>query len=182
MNSRGYPTSRRSLLAAALLLASAVPLAAHGPTPQKADETIIIAAPPDKVWALVSAFGRIGDWHPMVKKVEATGGDEAGAERTLVLEGGRVTEGLDESDAAGRRLSWRLLAENVEAIPVSFYTATIEVTPSGEGSQVAWSARFYRGDTGNYPPEELNDDAAIAAMAAFVTQGLGGLKAKLETP
>lgn len=174
--------SRRFLLAAAFLLGATLPLAAHGPTPQKADETIDIAATPDKVWALISRFGGIGDWHPMVKKVEATGDDAAGAERTLTLEGGTLTEGLDESDAAARRISWRLLEENVEAVPVSFYTATIEVTPAGEGSRVSWSARFYRGDTSNFPPDELNDEAAIAAMGAYVTKGLEGLKAKAEAP
>ncbi|MCS0504732.1 SRPBCC family protein [Ancylobacter sp. GSK1Z-4-2] len=159
---------------------AASPLLAHGPTPQKVDESVEIAAPPESVWAIVSAFGSIGDWHPMVKKVEATGGDAAGAERTLTLEKGTLTEGLDESDVGERRLSWRLLNENVEAFPVSFYTSTIEVKPAGKNSEVAWSARFYRGDTSNYPPEELNDEAAIAAMNAFVEQGLDGLKAKAE--
>ncbi|MGQ4273745.1 SRPBCC family protein [Terrihabitans sp. B22-R8] len=173
-------TSCRRLLIALALLFTAAPVAAHGPTPQKADEIITITAPPDKVWALVSAFGGIGEWHPLVKTVEAKGGDAAGAERALTLDKGIVTEGLDESDAGARRISWRLLTENAEAIPVSFYTSTIEITPSDGGSQVAWSARFYRGDTGNYPPDELNDEAAIAAMTGFVKEGLSGLKAKAE--
>ncbi|QFR33763.1 SRPBCC family protein [Ancylobacter sp. TS-1] len=173
---------RRILLASGLLLASSLagllPATAHGPTPQRADESIVVEAPADQVWKLVSSFGGIGDWNPLVKKVAFTGGDAAGAERTLTLAKGEITEGLDEVDPAAKRISYRLLKENVEAIPVSFYTATIEVKPSGGGSEVAWSARFYRADTTNEPPEELNDAAAIAAMTDFIKQGLEGLKAK----
>ncbi|WP_250152189.1 SRPBCC family protein [Ancylobacter radicis] len=153
------------------------PLSAHGPTPQKADETIMISAPPEAVWKILADFGGIAGWHPLVKKATATG-NEAGAERVLTLEKGEVKEGLDEADAGAMRLAYRLSQENIEALPVSFYTATIEVKPAAGGSEVAWSARFYRGDTSNFPPDELNDEAAVAAMTDFVKQGLEGLKAK----
>lgn len=168
---------QRLLLALALLLSGLAPLAAHGPTPQRADESVTIAAAPDQVWKLVASFGGIGDWHPLVKKATATG-DAAGAERVLTLERGEVTEGLDEVDPAARRMSYRLSKENTEALPVSFYTATIEVKPAGSGSEVTWDARFYRADTTNEPPEGLNDEAAIAAMTDFIRQGLEGLKRK----
>ena len=169
---------QKLVLAFGLLAAGLSPLAAHGPTPQRADESATIAAAPDQVWKLVSSFGTLSDWHPLVKKVSATGGDAAGAERVLTLEKGEITEGLDEVDPAERRISYRLLKENAEAIPVSFYTATIEVKPSGSGSEVSWSARFYRADTTNEPPEDRNDEAAIAAMTDFIRQGLDGLRLK----
>ncbi|MBS7544653.1 SRPBCC family protein [Ancylobacter oerskovii] len=169
---------RRMMLAVALVLAGLAPLAAHGPTPQRAEERVTIAASPDKVWALLASFGAIGDWHPLVKKVSATGGNAAGAERVLTLEKGEITEGLDEIDPAERRLSYRLGKENAEAFPVSFYTAAIEVKPSGGGSEVVWDARFYRADTTNEPPEGRDDAAAIAAMTDFIKQGLEGLRSK----
>lgn len=168
----------RLLLALALLGFGLVPAAAHGPTPQKADESLVIPASPEQVWKLVGNFGGIAGWHPLVKQAKATGGDAAGAERVLILEKGEITEGLDEYDTAARRISYRLSKENIEALPVSFYTAAIEVKPSGNGSEVTWGARFYRADTGNFPPDELNDEAAIAAMTNFIRQGLEGLKAK----
>jgi len=178
------PTRR---VAAALLaglvfgLLAATPGVAHGPTPQKAEARTQIAAPADAVWKVVGAFGGIGSWHPMVKSVVATGGDAAGAERVLTLEKGELTDGLDDYDAAGRSLSYRLSKENVEALPVSFYTATLTVSDAGAGrSEVIWTARFYRGDTSNFPPDELNDEAAIAAMTGFFETGLKGLKAKVE--
>ena len=170
---------QRLALAFGLLLTGLVPLAAHGPTPQRADESVAIAAAPDQVFKLLSSFGGIGDWHPLVKKVMATGGDTAGAERVLTLAKGKITEGLDEVDPAARRISYRLSKENTEAFPVSFYTAAIEVKPAGSGSEVSWDARFYRADTTNEPPEELNDEAAIAAMTDFIRQGLEGLKQKV---
>lgn len=173
---------QRFVFAVGLLFASLAPLAAHGPTPQRADESVAIAAAPDQVWQLLASFGGIGDWHPLVKKVSVTGGDAAGAERVLTLEKGEITEGLDEVDPAARRISYRLLKENTEAFPVSFYTATIEVKPAGSGSEVAWDARFYRADTTNEPPEGLNDEAAIAAMTDFIRQGLQGLKSKVGGP
>lgn len=48
---------------------------------------------------------------------------------------------------------------DLTALPVSSYSATLTVTSEGDGSRVEWMGRFYRGDTGNEPPEELSDAA-----------------------
>lgn len=174
--------SRRALLPAlGVLVALAAPAQAHGPTPQKAEAKATIAATPDAVWKIAGDFAGIGAWHPMVKAVRTKGGNVAGAERVLVLEKGEITDGLDDVDAAQRSLSWRLNTENVEALPVSFYTITLSVNDAGGGkSEVVMAGRFYRGDTSNFPPDELNDEAAVAAMTAFFEAGVNGLKAKAE--
>jgi mxaD protein len=52
------------------------------------------------------------------------------------------------------------------------------VKAAGEGSEVEWLGRFYRADTNNEPPENLNDAAAVKAMQEFMKAGLEGLKAK----
>lgn len=169
------------LPALGLLLAFAAPAQAHGPTPQKAEAKATVAAAPDAVWKIAGDFAGIGAWHPMVKAVKAKGGNTAGAERVLVLEKGEITDGLDDVDTAQRSLSWRLNTENVEALPVSFYTITLSVNDAGGGkSEVVMAGRFYRGDTSNFPPDELNDEAAVAAMTAFFEAGVNGLKAKAE--
>jgi mxaD protein len=93
---------------------------------------------------------------------------------------GQLEEGLDEVNEAEKYIGYRLSKENVEVFPVSFYSATIAVKPEGDGSLVTWSGRFYRGDTSNFPPENLSDEAALNAMTAFFKEGLAGLKAKLE--
>lgn len=154
---------------------------AHGPTPQKAQESVIIAASPDSVWKLTGDFAAIGAWHPMVKEAKTSTGNTPGSERVLTLAKGEIVDSLDEYDAARHSYGYRLAKENIEALPVSFYTATFMVEDTGDGkSRVVWSARFYRGDTGNFPSEEQNDEAAIVAMSEFFRAGLDGLKAKAE--
>lgn len=170
---------------AALALASLLALSpqshAHGPTPQKVEEKITIAAPPAAVWAAVKDFAAISSWHPGVEKSEGEGGNGAGAVRRVTLKsGGVLQDGLDEYNEAEMTYGYRLAKENLEALPVSFYSAALTVKPAGEGSEVEWIGRFYRGDTSNFPPENLNDEAATKAMTAFLRQGLEGLKAKLE--
>ncbi|KAB2961729.1 MAG: SRPBCC family protein [Candidatus Methylomirabilis oxygeniifera] len=156
---------------------------AHGPTPQKLEEHISIQGPPEQVWAAVKEFGAPATWHPMLKQTTAHGGNTAGrAERVVTLpSGGTITEGLDEYDEGRRYMAWRLLKENKEAFPVSFYTVSIEVRRANGGSDVEWLSRFYRADTGNSPPPEYSDEAAIKAMTEFAQSGLENLKKRIET-
>ncbi|GJE61041.1 SRPBCC family protein [Methylobacterium trifolii] len=164
-----------------LLLAFATAATAHGPTPQKVVQSITIKAGPEAVWTLVGDFASIGRWHPEVAKAEGSGGNAEGGTRTLTLKaGGTLTESLDEWKAEGRTYSYRMSEPDLKALPVSSYSATLTVTPEGEGSKVEWMGRFYRGDTGNEPPEDLSDAAGKAAMNRFFGDGLKGLKAKLE--
>ena len=171
---------RRTVPAVLFILATGAALA-HGPTPQKVDQTVTIHATPDAVWKVVGPFGGIGSWHPDVAKVEATGGDAEGGVRKVTLkQGGTLVEGLDEWKAEGRTYSYRMSDPDLKALPVSSYSATVTVTQDGDGSKVEWMGRFYRGDTGNEPPEELSDAAGKAAMNRYFADGLKGLKAKVE--
>lgn len=153
---------------------------AHGPTPIKVNETITIAAKPEAVWAVAGKFDGLAAWHPDVKSVKAKGGDAVGAEREITLKGGVLKEGLDEYDPAGFKLSYRMSDPNLDAMPASSYSVTLTIKPAAGGSEVAWYGRLYRGDTNNEPPENLNDDAAKAAMSDFLQHGLAGLKKKIE--
>jgi mxaD protein len=169
------------VLAASIMLPGS--LLAHGPTPQKVDETITIAAPPEAVWGLVKDFGAMSSWHPDVASSTGRGGNEVGSERDVALKsGGQLTDGLDEYEPKDMTYSYRLAKENIDAFPVSFYSATLQVKPGANGgSEVEWLGRFYRADTGNFPPPEHDDQAAIAAMTKFFHDGLTGLKQKAET-
>jgi mxaD protein len=173
---------RVTLAAAGLATAGlvAVPARAHGPTPQKIAETIHIAAPPDAVWKLVGDFGAIALWHPGVSACRVSNGNVPGSERDIELDKGELRESLDEYDAKALLIAWRLAKENVEIFPVSFYSASLQIRPAEGGSEVEWTARFYRGDTGNFPSETQDDQAAIAAMTNFYRTGLDGLKAAAE--
>jgi mxaD protein len=171
----------RKLLGLFVLLVSA-PALAHGPTPIKVDESIVVAADPKTVWAIAGKFDGLANWHPDVQSVKAKGGDAAGAEREITLKkGGVLKEGLDEYDAGAFKYSYRMSDPDLDAMPASSYSATLTIEPAaGGGSQVRWYGRLYRGDTSNEPPENLNDDAARAAMSTFLRNGLQGLKKKIE--
>jgi mxaD protein len=162
---------------------AAAPAAAHGPTPQKVEETVTIAAPPKVVWDAVKNFDALGTWNPLVASSVGRGGNGQDAERDVVLKsGGQLTDSLDEYLDNEMSYSYRLATPNIDAFPVSFYSATLSVKPgTNGGSEVEWDGRFYRADTGNFPAENQNDEAAIAAMTKFFHDGLQGLKAKLET-
>lgn len=127
-------------------------------------------------------FDSIANWHPDVVSVKAKGGDAIGAEREITLRnGGALKEGLDEYEPASFKYSYRMSDPNLDALPVSSYSATFVITPTASGgSEVHWYGRLYRGDTGNEPPENLNDDAARTAMSEFLRAGLQGLKMKVE--
>ena len=83
-------------------------------------------------------------------------------------------------NASGRSYSYRLSDPDLKALPVSSYSATLTVSAEGDGSKVEWLGRFYRGDTGNEPPEDLSDAAGRSAMNRYFADGLRGLKAKVE--
>ena len=172
----------RFMFAAVVLLGGAIPASAHGPTPQKVEETIEIAAPPDKVWAIVKEFGNIADWNPALSKSEGTGGNGTDATRVITFKnGGDLQEGLDYYSDKEMTYLYRLSKEKVDVFPVSSYTAELAVKPGANGgSLVSWIGRFYRADTGNEPPPEKNDAAAIKAMKDYLSAGLNALKAKAE--
>ncbi len=168
-------------LSAALLVVFVCSASAHGPTPQKVEETIAIKAPPAAVWKVVKDFAGLSGWHAAVANCTGEGGNGTGATRTFTLKsGGELVDSLDEYDEAAKSYGYRLAKENIEAFPVSFYSATLTVNATSEGSKVEWIGRFYRGDTANFPSDTLNDAAAAVAMRKFFRDGLEGLKTRLE--
>nr|HML28892.1 SRPBCC family protein [Hyphomicrobium sp.] len=119
------PTKLRSLLVVAALLTCTGTASAHGPTPQKVDEKITIAAPPSEVWKIVKDFASIGSWHPWVTKikVDGTGSDTT---RTLTLKsGGTLIDSLDAIDDKAMEIDYRLQNEDFQALPVSSYSDEI---------------------------------------------------------
>ena len=137
---------RKMLSVMAFLLAA--PALAHGPTPIKIDETILISADPKAVWAVAGKFDGLAAWHPDVQAVKANGGDMAGAEREVTLKkGGALKEGLDEYDATSHKLSWRMSDPNLDAMPCEFLFA-LNFGRAGGGrrqpSQMVWPPLSWR--------------------------------------
>lgn len=63
---------RRAFLATALV-AMAAPALGHGPTPQQLTKVVQVAAPPDKVWAVIADPAAMADWQPDIAKVTMRG-------------------------------------------------------------------------------------------------------------
>ncbi|MGQ9366458.1 SRPBCC family protein [Azospirillum sp. ST 5-10] len=173
------------LLAAATAVAVAVtPLAAdaHGPTRQKLTKTVAVAAPPDKVWALIGDFGDMQRWHPVVEKTEATDGNNPGSVRVLTLKGGpTITEKLEKYEPEKMTYFYRITDVNIDVLPVTNYSSWLSVRPGdGGGSVVEWKGAFYRGYPNNDPPEKYSDEAARNAVAGVYEAGLANVKALAE--
>jgi carbon monoxide dehydrogenase subunit G len=78
---------------------------AHGPTRQKAFESITIKASPDAVWAKVRDFTQLQGWHPAVESSTVTNGSEVGSVRTLKLKGGgELVETLESLDDGAKEV------------------------------------------------------------------------------
>ena len=174
-------TKLAALVVALMLLPGLA--AAHGPTRQKASETITIDAAPDKVWAVIQNFGDMS-WHPRIAIADASQGNEKGSVRTLgFTSGGMMEEELSKYDAAKMSYSTFIGHVDTDLLPATNYSSTIAVKPADGGakSEVTWRAAFYRGYPNNDPPAELNDEAAVNGVTAFIKEGLENLKKKVES-
>jgi len=154
---------------------------AHGPTRQKAMETVEIDLPADKVWAAIGDFQNL-NWHPVIDKTEGEGGNEPGAKRKLTLTGGaNIFEELLKYDADSRLMKYIITEVDVKVLPVNNYSSILRVEDlGGDKSRVIWKGAFYRGYMNNDPPEDLNDAAAVKAVKGVYRGGLDELKKKLE--
>ena len=173
----------RTILLSLTMFCLTLPAFAHGPTPQKAKESITINAPIAKVWAAVKQFDDIANWHPDLKKSEGDGNNQSGGIRTLTFKNdASLVEELDYYNEQEHEYSYRLKTENTAALPTSSHSVELKVVhgDAADTSLVTIKSRFYRGDTGNTPPANLNDEAAVTAMTQFFKNSLSGLKSKLE--
>lgn len=163
-------------------LAFSAGVSAHGPTPQKVLESVEIDRPIEKVWEKIKDFGALSQWNPAIAKSDSEGGNKPGEKRTLTFPNGEhLVEELDFYDAGAYEYDYRLKDVNVKALPASSYSAVLKLTPEGQGTKVEWKSRLYRGDTSNFPPDDLNDEAAVQAMQTFFKTGLENLKRIVES-
>lgn len=170
-----------SMLLTSLLLATSAQ--AHGPTRQKIALTTEVPAAPADVWAVIGNFQDMS-WHPAVYSTTGEGGNAVDATRVLTLseEGGpTISEVLYKYSAEKMSYSYRITDVKVEVLPVTNYSSHLTVKPGKDGgSVIEWKGAFYRGYPNNDPPENLNDEAAIAAVTAVYKAGLDALHARFS--
>ncbi len=177
---------RRAFLGSAVGAAVAPTLAlAHGPTRQKVTLEAGVAASPDEVWALIGDFQDMS-WHPAVFSTEGENGNQIDATRRLTLGqegGGTIDDVLFKYDAEKMTYSYRIENVSVDVLPVTNYSSHLTVKPrDGGGSVVEWRGAFYRGYPNNDPPENLSDEAAIAAVTGVYQAGLDALVERFGAP
>jgi mxaD protein len=99
-----------------------------------------VAAPADQLWQAIGSFHSIGDWHPMIARVEAQGKGK-GTRRVLHLrDGTRIVEQLTKADDKERRYTYTIVDS---PLPLSRYAAKVHVRDDGDGtSTVEWSGEF----------------------------------------
>lgn len=171
---------------------------AHGPVRQKEDKSITINAPIEKVWDLIKDFSAVQNWHSEVFTSPATNANNIGSIRVLTLkDGNTITEELTKYDADKYSYAYRInemsnaktitynnAEEQVPAIPVANFSATITLKADGANTNVTWKAAYYRAYTNNLTingdPQEMNEIAANNAVKAFLGTGLLDLKALAE--
>lgn len=162
------------LIQALVLSAIIFPAYAHGPTPQKTDQSALINAAPAAVWKKLSEPCAIATWHSEVANCESA----TALKRTLTLKsGGKLIEEIDEILPEEMSISYRLGGDmDIKALPVSSLTGRVTVKAEGAGSRVSWLARYYRFDTTNEPAKGSDDESAQKAVNAYVKAALEGLE------
>jgi hypothetical protein len=172
--------TRRIILTGLAILAAA-PAWAHGPTRQKLELSVEVAAPPDKIWAVIGNFHDLS-WVPAVAKVDGPGDNDPNtAKRNVTLKSGGSwqAEELSDYDAQKHTYGTFLPHVDVKVLPVADFSSHITVTaePGGK-SKVEWRSAFYRGYPNNDPPPDQNEAAAVKAVTAFCQPALDGLKSR----
>lgn len=183
---------KTALLASAALMMFTGLANAHGPVRAKLTASLSIDAPAAKVWDLIKNYDDMS-WHPSIKSVKATNGNNKGSVRTLTLtSGGTITEELKSHEDSKMAYKYKITEmsstgtikhagqdEELPVLPVGNYAAELSVTEKGGKSEVEWVATYYRAYVNNNPPAELNEEAADKAVTAVLTTGLESISRKL---
>jgi uncharacterized protein YndB with AHSA1/START domain len=146
-------------------------------------QTIVIDAPTDRVWEVVSDFVGLDRWFPYIESSTLKLGQnrEVGCIRELRrLNGTKVEEKLIAYDPWNMSLTYTY----AEGQPLtSDYFATMTVKDAGGGkSRVEWTARFKRLYYWTDNPPAGHDDASLTKILNKVyASSLENLKKQLES-
>jgi len=142
---------RKFILALTTLLFS-MSIFAHGPTPQKVQESITVNVAPAKVWSTIKDFS---DFKKIMK-----------------------TRSFDDEIM---KIKYEMLKKDGPFSDYNAYIIVKKGANDNE-SVIQWTARFYRTYKLNPPIPEGQDDAtAVAAVKKIVKPGLARLKKALES-
>ena len=105
-----------------------------------------VAMNADKLWQAMGSFAAIGNWHPMMEKVDAEGENKGSDPHPATDRRGQVGRAAEEVSPTERLYRYSILES---PLPISDYFSEIRVKDNGDGtSTVEWSSDF-NVNTGN---------------------------------
>lgn len=111
------------------------------PDNQRISDSILIAAPAERVWHVLTDHERMGQWigFEEVRRVRdgAPDLDGYGSERFMAGKPGKVTEQVVRVEPK-RRIGYRVIAGS----PFTFHNGDIVIEPAGQQTKVTWTIRF----------------------------------------
>lgn len=167
---------------ATLLLAVSAPAFAADAKEMSIEHSIVIDAPPEAVWEVVSDFNGLPRWLPTIvaSKLVLGKNREEGAIRELTRANGtKVQEKLIDYEPWNMLLGYTYIGGQVGATD---YFPTIQVLDAGGGkSKVVWKARFKRvAYWSDEPPEGQDDATPLNGLNKTYPLGLATLKKVIE--
>ena len=142
----------KKFILALLALIFSMSIFAHGPTPQKVQESVTVSVSPAKAWSAIKDFSSF-------KKI-------------------MKTRSFDDEIM---KIKYEMLKKDGPFSDYNAYIIVKKGANDNE-SVIQWTARFYRTYKLNPPIPEGQDDAtAVAAVKKIVTPGLANLKKALES-
>lgn len=129
-----------------------------------------VAVDADTLWKAIGSFQRVGDWHPMLQKVEGQGEERGAIRKATGRDGSEQVERLQEIHPAQRYYRYEMVST---PMPVSGYVGELRVRDNGDRtSTVSW--------TGEFVATADDDGVTIAAIRGFLKAGLENLKRKYD--
>jgi mxaD protein len=165
-----------------LLAVSAAPLFAAEAPEMKIEHSIVINAPPEAVWEVVSDFNGLPRWLSTITESRIILGKnrEVGAIRELTRANGtKVQEKLIVYEPWNMSLGYTYIGGQVGATD---YFPTMTVSDAGDGnSKVVWKARFKRvAYWTDEPPPGQDDATPLNGLNKVYQMGLENLKKVVE--
>jgi mxaD protein len=173
---------RLELFTALIIAAVAAPAPAAEAPEMSVEHSIVINAPAEAVWAVVSDFNGLPRWLPVIVESRLILGKnrEVGAIRELTRANGtKVQEKLISYEPWNMSLGYTYIGGQVGATDY-FPTITVSEDSSGK-SKVVWKARFKRvAYWTDEPPAGQDDATPLNGLNKVYAMGLENLKKVVE--
>ena len=165
-----------------LLAAAAAPLLAADAPEMKIEHSIVINAPPEVVWDVISDFNGLPRWLPVIveSKIVLGKNRQEGAIREITRANGtKVQEKLISYEPWNMSLGYTYIGGQVGATD---YFPTMTVSDAGDGkSKMVWKARFRRvAYWTDEPPAGQDDATPLNGLNKVYLMGLENLKKVIE--